>query len=143
MLSKYIKDASDNFFTNVLGLEINECKTHQFKNMLCSKISIYKNDEIFDFIFLFKKRTANLICEPLLFEENPDDDTITDVLKESANLIAGTAKTMLEEYDKKSSYTLSTPEYLGIIKDTGSLNAGELIPMKVKDNCFVVAIEEN
>ncbi len=142
MLSKYIKDASDNFFTNVLGLDIDDCKTGRFKDMLCSKISIYKNDEIFDFIFLFKRRTAKLICELLLFEENPDDDTITDVLKESANLIAGTAKTMIEEYDKKSNYTLSTPEYIGIIKDTVSLNAQELIPMKIKNNCFVVAIEE-
>lgn len=142
MVFKFLKNASDNFFCNVVGLEIDECKTKKSRNFYCSKISIYQNDLEYDAIFLFKKDTVKLIAKNLLFEENIDEDTFIDLLKESANLIGGTAKTMIEEFDHKSTYRLSTPEYIGFVKDLKELNLTYSSATKINNRCFILGIEE-
>ena len=142
MVFKFLKNASDNFFCNILGLDINDCKTKSFKNFYCSKISIYQNDIEYDAIFLFKKDTVKLIGQYLLFEDNLDQEASIDLLKEVANLIGGTAKTMIEEFDSDSIYTLSTPEYLGFIKNIKEMNLTCYASNKINNRCFIVGLEE-
>ena len=142
MVFKFLKNAADNFFCNILGLEINECKTKNFKNFYCSKISIYQNEVEYDAVFLFKKDTVNLIAKNLLFEDNLDEKAFVDLLKEAANLIGGTAKTMIEEFDGDSTYTLSTPEYLGFVKELKELALTYFDASKINNRCFVLGLEE-
>jgi len=139
---KFTKDATDNFFNNILGLDILECKTDSYKNFLYSKISIYADEIKYDILFFLKKETIKLISNILLFEENPDEQTMIDILKEVANLIGGTAKTLIEDSDEDLEYKLSTPEYLGSINDIKALNLDKKFAKKVKNRCFVIAIEE-
>ncbi len=142
MVFKFLKNAADNFFCNILGLEINECKTKNFKNFYCSKVSIYQNEIEYDAVFLFKKDTVNLIAKNLLFEDNLDEKAFVDLLKEAANLIGGTAKTMIEEFDSDSTYTLSTPEYLGFVKELKELSLTYFDASKINNRCFVLGLEE-
>ena len=142
LVFKFLKNAADNFFCNILGLELSECKTKNFQNFYCSKISIYQNDIEYDAVFLFKKDTLNLIAKNLLFEDNLDEKAFIDLLKEAANLIGGTAKTMIEEFDGDSTYTLSTPEYLGFVKDLKELTLTYFDASKINNRCFVLGLEE-
>ncbi len=142
MIFKFTKDASDNFFNNILGLETKNCKTKKFVDFYCAKISIYKNDIKYDILIFLKKCTINLISNILLFEKNPNEQEMIDLLKEIANLIAGTAKTLIEEFDNKSIYELSTPEYLGKTKDIKNLNLLSYSAKKVNNRCFIIGIEE-
>ena len=142
MVFKFLKNASDNFFCNVLGLDISDCKTKSFKNFYCSKVSIYQNDIEYDAVFLFKKDTVKLIAQHLLFEDNLDEEASIDLLKEVANLIGGTAKTLIEEFDSNSIYTLSTPEYLGFIKDIKEIGLTCYASNKINNRCFIIGLEE-
>ncbi len=142
MVFKFLKNASDNFFCNILGLDIDDCKTKSFKNFYCAKVSIYQNDIEYDAVFLFKKDTIKLIGQHLLFEDNLDQEASIDLLKEVANLIGGTAKTMIEEFDSDSIYTLSTPEYLGFIKNIKEMNLTCYTSNKINNRCFIVGLEE-
>ena len=142
LIFKFLKNASDNFFCNILGLDIEDCKTTNYKNFYCSKVSIYQNDIKYDAIFLFKKDTIKLIGQHLFFEDNLDEEAIIDLLKEVANLIGGTAKTLIEEFDNDSIYTLSTPEYLGLIKDITEIDLTCYASNKVNNRCFIVGLEE-
>jgi len=142
LVFKFLKNAGDNFFCNILGLEIDNCKTKKFQNFYCSKISIYQNDVKYDTVFLFKKDTINLIAKNLLFEENINEEATVDLLKEVANLIGGTAKTLIEEFDTDSSYKLSTPEYIGFVKDLKEMDLTCYDTSKINNRCFVLGIEE-
>ena len=142
LVSKFLKSAIDNFFCNILGFETSECKTKKFQNFYCSKVSIFQNDMKYDAIFLFKKDTVNLISKNLLFEENLDEKAFVDLLKKTANLIGGTAKTMMEEFDDDSSYKLSTPEYLGFIKNLKELDLTYHSASKINNRCFVLGLKE-
>ncbi len=139
---EFLDKASEKFFNNILNLKIQDCKTKNYSEALCSKISIYKNNDKYDIIFLFKKTTINLISEHLLFEKKPDNETIYDLLKEIANLIVGNAKMLMEENDSKSVYALSTPEYMGIVKNIKELNFSKILMKKVHNRCFTIGIEE-
>ncbi len=139
---EFLDKASEKFFNNILNLKIQNCKTKNYSEALCSKISIYKNNNKYDIVFLFKKTTINLISKHLLFEKKPDNETIYDLLKEIANLIAGNAKILMEENDNKSIYTLSTPEYMGIIRNVKELNLSNILIKKVHNKCFTIGIEE-
>ena len=139
---KFLKNATDNFFCNILGLETNKCKTKNFNNLYCSKISIYQNDIEYDIVFLFKKDTITLMAKNLLFEENLNEEATVDLLKEVANLIGGTAKTMIEEFDSDSTYKLSTPEYIGFVKDFKELTLTHYSASKINNRCFIVGVEE-
>ncbi len=142
MVFKFLKNATDNFFCNILELEMSECKTKNFQNFYCSKISIYQNDIEYDAIFLFKKDTLNLIAKNLLFEENLDEKAFVDLIKEVANLIGGSAKALIEEFDSDSLYKLSTPEYLGFVKNLKELTLTCYSANKINNRCFVVGLEE-
>jgi len=142
LVFKFLKNASDNFFCNILGLSLDTCKTKNFKNFYCSKISIYQNQIEYNALFLLKKDTINLIGKNLLFEDNLDENAFVDLLKETANLIGGTAKTMIEEFDPDSLYELSTPEYIGFIKDLKEINLSYYNASKINNRCFVIGIEE-
>ncbi len=83
-----------------------------------------------------------MIGQHLLFEDNLDQEASIDLLKEVANLIGGTAKTMIEEFDSDSIYTLSTPEYLGFIKNIKEMNLTCYTSNKINNRCFIVGLEE-
>ncbi len=142
MIFKFLKNSTDNFFQNILGLEVKECKTTRMKNFYYSQISIYQNDIEYNILFLFKKETINLVAKHLMFEENLNEESMIDLLKEMANLIGGTAKTMLEEFDQNATYKLSTPEYLGMINDAKKLNLSYIITGKLNNRCFLIGAKE-
>jgi len=143
LVFKYLKDASNNFFCDTLGLEIDKCETNKFHNLQCSKISIYQNDINHVVVFLFNEDTIKLIAKNLLFEDNLNEEATVDLLKEVANLIGGTAKTLLEEADTNSSYKLSTPDYIGFIKDFNEFDLICYSANKINNRCFILGIKES
>ncbi len=142
MIFNFTKEASENFFHNILGITTSECKSKSTKSFYCSKISIYKDEKRYDLLFLLKKDTVLLVSDLLLFENDPDEQTFIDLLKEIANLIGGTAKTLIEGKDELHTYKLSTPEYIGKIDNLNSLNLDKIGSKKIKNRCFVFGIEE-
>ncbi len=142
MIFDYIKNSSEDFFTAILGLKIQECKTSRYSNLYCSEISIYKNEKKLDIIFFFNKDTICLISDILLFDNNPDEESRFDLLKEIANLIVGKAKSLIEETDENSTYKISTPKYNGKVRNIQEYNLSQKISQKIQNRCFVIGIKE-
>lgn len=142
MIFDYIKNSSEDFFTTILGLTVQECKTSRYNNLYCSEISIYKNEKKLDVIFFFNKNTICLISDILLFDSNPDKESRFDLLKEVANLIVGKAKSLIEEIDEDSIYKISTPRYIGKVRNIREYNLSRKVSQKIQNRCFVIGIKE-
>ena len=134
-----IIEATQNFFNDILQMEIKECKRMPSHGFFCSKIYIFKGDIKNEVSIFMRKETLNNISEIFLFEQNPNEETLIDLTKEISNLIAGSAKVLLEEKSGHE-YLLSTPEFLGtaqLPKDTKMENYKKF---KTKNRCFVVGL---
>lgn len=53
-----------------------------------------------------------LLSKKMIFEDNPDQETLEDLTKEFANLVVGHAKMIAEE--KGEMFHISTPIYYGV-----------------------------
>ena len=94
-----------------LGYEVKEGKSLKGE-FYGSSLPIYKGKEEFHFYLYFKKDTLNQFAKILLGVDSLAEDELSDICKESANLIIGYAKNLLNETENNA-YKLGTPEYLG------------------------------
>ncbi len=83
----------------------------------------------------FIQRLANLFLE----EDESTEETLVDMLLETLNLIAGSAKVIAQERDINS-FTISTPKFLksGVF----DINYDETKSLTIKDGDMIIAIKE-
>lgn len=79
------------------------------------------------------------ICEVFLMEDNADEETMRDMILETANMIIGSAKVIASEEDDVH-FTISTPFFETI--DTFSLDIDSSKIIRVGDNEMMIAIKE-
>lgn len=83
----------------------------------------------------FAQRISTLLLE----EDESDEDTLVDMILETANLIVGSAK-VLAENSGESSYTMSTPHFEKI--DNFNFEYDTAKVLKVEDDEMIIAIKE-
>lgn len=103
-----IQDGFADIIEKSLGQKIKESKV-PLKRGYLSKISMLGAQT--DVYLLFNKAFLQLASAILLFEENPDEQTLEDIARELANLTVGRAKVMAQEQNR--TFKISTPTYLG------------------------------
>jgi len=132
-----IEQATTDFCTGIIGLELNTAK-HVGKDLYGAAIAMYENDIESQWYLLFKKHTLNEFSKVLLFEENLNEDDLDDLIKEVSNMIIGSAKVILETNNKKNSYKISTPDFLGHVPDYKLLKLEEFLLYKLKNRSFII-----
>ena len=74
-----------------------------------SKIQI-SGEENYDFFIYIKKDTLSKMAYMFLFEENPNETMLQDLIKEIANVIVGKAKILASE--QNINFDISTPDFV-------------------------------
>ena len=110
MLKEILTQATYAFINEALGQEV---KATKFKAMgddfYVSKIHI-KGEENYDFYIYIKKETLKKMALLFLYEKNPTEDILKDLIKEIANIIIGKAKVLASL--KNIIFDISTPEFI-------------------------------
>jgi len=134
-------NATENFFRDILSLDIKRCKNTKAKDLFCSQINFFKADRKLTFNFYFKKETLKNISEIFLFERELDEKSMKDLTNEIANLIIGSAKVLAEDEDEKSRFKISTPKFMGIAK-ASDIDFANAQLFKIKNRCFIIEMKE-
>lgn len=85
--------------------------------------------------FSFAQRVACILLE----EDESNEDTLVDMMLESANLIVGSAKVLAEEKGYEN-FVIATPFFDGI--DTFVTEYDEAKVLKIEDDEMIIAIKE-
>jgi len=112
-MQSFISKAVNNFFQENLAFENRTAQSEDLAFMHVSKISLSDSSKDELFYVMVHDKLAKDIAYAMLFDENPDDETIVDLVNETANLIIGNLKVALSEKNGVDNLKLSTPEYLG------------------------------
>jgi len=124
-------------FENEFGLKLDRCKNIP-RHFAYTATIPYRSD-LKDRIatIWIQKPTLKILSNILLFEENPDEETLEDLAKELANLIVGHAKMLAHNQDLD--YDIQTPKFAGINKLNPKI---ETLPYKINNRCIVIQTEE-
>ena len=83
----------------------------------------------------FAQRISTLFLE----EEESDEETLVDMMLETANLIVGSAKVIAEEEDKNP-FVIKTPHFEKI--DSFDFDFDEAKVVKLEDDEMIIAVKE-
>jgi len=114
-MQSFINKAVNNFFQDNLAFENRTAQSEDLAFMHVSKISLSDSSKDELFYVMVHDKLAKDIAYAMLFDENPDDETIVDLVNETANLIIGNLKLQLSHESNGADLRLSTPKYLGFI----------------------------
>lgn len=139
MLESIIK-ASENFCVHQIRLphEINDGATQTRTLIAYIDIDTLDNKKFRVYIASeqgFIQKVSKLFLE----EDESDEETLIDMLLETANLIVGSAKVIAEEEDKNP-YTINTPFFEKI--DTFDIAYDDAKTIKVDNDKMTIAIKE-
>jgi CheY-specific phosphatase CheX len=114
---EYTDRAVENFFENTLEISCRVEEKERLSDIYTTQIGISHNDEAYYFFIGMGENMLKILSSKLLFEEEPDQETMIDLLNESANLIIGNAKVLWEESEEGVVLQLTTPEYQGYFEE--------------------------
>jgi hypothetical protein len=112
-LVEYTDRAVENFFENTLEIPCTVEEKERVSDIYTTQIGINYNEEAYYFFIGMGEKMLKTLSSKLLFEDEPDQDTMIDLLNESANLIIGNAKVLWEESEEGVELQLTTPQYQG------------------------------
>jgi CheY-specific phosphatase CheX len=112
-MEKFIIQAVDNFFRDNLNFDTTVKDSIELRSSYVSKISLGYEDKDEVFYLILDSELSKEIASTMLFDEEPDDETIKDLVNETANLIIGNLKMIICEAKGLDDIELSTPKYLG------------------------------
>ncbi len=124
-------------FEQHLGIELQQCRSRPKQEGYKARIrfSDEKDGDSIATIWL-QRHTLKKVSEILLFETDPDEDTLKDLTSELANFIVGHAKMLAS--DKNMKCKIETPEFVGI----GTLAKGSITHLyKMENRCIALQIK--
>ncbi|MDO5046209.1 MAG: chemotaxis protein CheX [Campylobacter sp.] len=130
-----IKLGVEHLCSKILGYKVSEASTLNGE-FYGSALPIYKGKSEFHFYLYFKKDTLNRFAKVLLGSDELNEDDLSDLCKEVANLIVGYSKNLLNEREN-GAYKLGTPEYLGRIENF-KVKLEEKRIYKIKNRTFQI-----
>ncbi len=124
-------------FEHHFGMELAPCKSRPAQNGYRAKIPFICDTNGHSVATLWlQKPTLRKLSQILLFENDPDEETLEDLTSELANFIVGHAKMLAS--DRSMPCTISTPEFAG----TGPLQNGcETLLFKTENRCIALQIK--
>jgi len=124
-------------FENEFGFKLNKCKSIPNHSAYTATIS-YKSDSKEQIATIWiQKPTLKKLSNILLFEDNPDEDTLKDLTKELANFIVGHAKMIAHNQDLD--FDIKTPKFKGINKLEPKI---ETLLFKIDNRCIALQSKE-
>ncbi len=138
---EYIDKAVENFFENTLEVKCKAYENEQLEDIYTTMITISKKDKAYSFFLCMGEPMLKRLSSHLLFEDNPDQDTIIDLLNESANLIIGNAKVLWEEEEHAVNLQLTTPEYQGFFEKNFSKEFEKKLFFEADSDAIMIGIE--
>lgn len=136
----YIEKAVENFFISTLEVGCQEANQESVEDIYTTKIQITNFNKEYSFYLCMGEPILKKLASQLLFEEEPSQDTIIDLVNESANLIVGNAKVLWEEAEG-AELTLTTPEYQGFFEKSFSKEFDKKIFFQADNQPIMIGIE--
>ena len=136
----YIDKAVENFFENTLEVACQTLSSEGVDDIYTTQIKITHLDREYDFYLCMRESMLLILSQKLLFEDNPDQDTLIDLLNESANLIIGNAKVLWEEAEG-AELILTTPEYQGFFEKSFSKELDKKLFFSASDEPIMIGIQ--
>ncbi len=96
-------------FKETLGINLQEC-SDLIERGFTSEIHI-DGDRRFSIYIVFERGLLVEASNIMLFDDNPDEETIIDLGKELTNIVVGLSKVVAS--DENIRYNISTPTFLG------------------------------
>ncbi len=109
--------------------------------MFIASINIVENNNTHKVYVAAPKELLQSLCEIFLFEDDCDEETLKDMLLETANMIVGSAKVIAQEENGAKSFDIRTPVFLDI-KDFNYPYDRE-VNIGIDNSHILVAIKEN
>lgn len=110
MLEKSLKSATRYFISDVLTQDISLCDKDLDGHAYVAQIKVKTNAQYIVDFFIGKKGLHKM-SSLFLYDHHPQEETLRDLTKEVANIIAGRAKTVALE--DGYSFDISTPTFIG------------------------------
>jgi len=107
-----LSQATHNFIQHQLRLTSTEVDISQMSDLFHSDIDLISEDQTQQANFYYTNDFIQLICMAMLGEEAEDDETITDLVGETTNQIAGSAKILATQ-----SFDIGLPNYHGKVNE--------------------------
>ncbi len=137
---EYIDKAVDNFFENTLEVACQTLSSESVEDIYTTEIKITHLDREYEFFLCMGEPLLKILSQKLLYEENPCQDTLIDLLNESANLIVGNAKVLWEEAEG-AELMLTTPEYQGFFEKSFSKEFDKKMFFEAGDEPIMIGIQ--
>ncbi len=137
---EYIDSAVENFFLNTLEVACHGVSCESVEDIYTTEIQITHLDRKYEFFLCMGEPLLKVLSEKLLYEENPSQDTLIDLLNESANLIIGNAKVLWEEAEG-AELMLTTPEYQGYFEKSFSKEFDKKMFFKASMEPIMIGIQ--
>jgi len=135
----YIEKAVENFFLSTLEIECQNPSQEGVEDIYTTKIQITNFDKEYRFFLCMGEPILKKLSSQLLFDENPSQDVIIDLVNESANLIVGNAKVLWEEAEG-AELKLTTPEYQGFFEKSFSKEFDKKMFFEAADEPIMIGI---
>jgi CheY-specific phosphatase CheX len=110
MLKDALIKSTQNFTKEVLDAETPVYESCPLYHAYSASIEI-EGDENYHIAVHIAEKSLKKMAYLFLFEENPDAETLEDLIKEISNIIVGKAK--LHASQSGLSFTIKTPQFLG------------------------------
>lgn len=138
MLKKALIDATHFFVKDVLDSEVSLFESCPINSYYAAAIDIRGDANHSVTVYINKKSLAKM-AYLFLFEENPDNDVLKDLIKEITNLIVGKAKVLAA--DAGLNFDISTPRF---ISDNTTVDQNDLeINFMFENEIFSIAAKAN
>ncbi len=136
----YIEKAVENFFVSTLEIGCQETNQESVEDIYTTKIQITNFDKEYRFYLCMGEPILKKLASELLFEEEPSQDVIIDLVNESANLIVGNAKVLWEEAEG-AELKLTTPEYQGFFEKSFSKEFDKKMFFQADNKPIMIGLE--
>ncbi len=110
MLRESLIEATQFFSKEVLDTEVSLFDYAPTHSAYAAAIPV-KGDVNADVTVYINRKSLNKMALLFLFEENPDEAALVDLIREITNLIVGKAKVIAQE--KGVAFDIGTPEFIG------------------------------
>jgi len=107
-----LSQATHNFVQHQLRLTSTEVDLSQEYDLYHSDISLLSSGQTQQASFYYTDDFMQMVCMAMLGEEAEDDETLEDLIGETTNQIAGSAKILATQ-----AFDIGLPNYLGKVKE--------------------------
>lgn len=136
-MTDILKSSIEEVFQQHLGIKLSSCRSFPKQSGYTAKIDFQSGKKRATATVWVQKHTLKKVSEVLLFEENPDEETLKDLTSELANFIVGYAK--MAASDCNMEFKIGTPRYAGVVPLQKGLPT---FLYKIGNRCIAMQIKE-